>query len=373
MLLSKEPDTASPLYQALFTQKDPLGELLGRGGNGSVYQLRDTNSIVKINPLTHHTPYHKNQNNFSPPVEVTYNDGIFHAEGKEYQALEGRDFQLSASAQLIERGILHYIREKGRAEKAVRKICVLEEDYFVVHEQNLYLVLVERKARGRELSLYQTLSEIETAFVITQFAPLFSFLNRIGIIHKDIKPENILYTRSTATKLGEATLLDFGSAHFSLRGITHLADEITKEIFIEYKARQKRKGVTEGTPQYMSPEQVRGEELDYTSDLYSFGLSLTEMLTRSRLNPDDVLVSLRRAADHRNPLQSDALRRLREREVDSQLTAGIEVLLNAIPERRTLQPLQNAARQLLRDVGYNERGEFYRGETEEMEFGIANL
>lgn len=372
MLLSREPNTASRIYQALFTQKNPLGELLGAGGNGAVYQLRDTNAVVKINPLTTHTPYLKNQSPFSLPVEVKYNDGIFHADGKEYHAVRGRNFQFSASAQLIERGILHYIREQGRAEKAVHRICVLEEDYFVVHQQDLYLILVERKARGSELSLYQTLSEKETAFLITQFVPLFSFLKKIGVIHKDIKPTNILYTHSTATKLGDATLLDFGSADFSPRGIENLTDENTKEIFIEYKARQRRNGVVEGTPQYMSPEQARGEELDWVSDLYSFGLTLAEMLTRSTLNPDDALISLRQAADHRNPLQSDALRRLREREVDSQLTAGIEVLLDAIPERRSLQPLQRAARQLLRDLGYNERGEFYRADLEEMSGGRPN-
>jgi len=80
--------------------------------------------------------------------------------------------------------------------------------------------------------------------------------HRVGVIHRDLKPGNIMIDKE-----GKAKIMDFGIARsVSAKGITGA-------------------GVMIGTPEYMSPEQVEGKEVDKHSDIYSLGIILYEMLT----------------------------------------------------------------------------------------------
>ena len=90
--------------------------------------------------------------------------------------------------------------------------------------------------------------------VMRQVASALKASGQAGIVHRDIKPENIL-----VTKKGEIKVADFGLAQLG---------ESTKD----------NKGVTMGTPLYMSPEQVSGRELDPRSDVYSFGVTAYQLL-----------------------------------------------------------------------------------------------
>jgi serine/threonine protein kinase len=89
-----------------------------------------------------------------------------------------------------------------------------------------------------------------------------------GIIHRDIKPGNIMVTTS-----GQVKVLDFGLAKIVQRKQSLGASENVSEL--------SRAGIFQGTVAYMSPEQLRGEKLDYRTDIFSIGTVLYEMICGS--------------------------------------------------------------------------------------------
>jgi eukaryotic-like serine/threonine-protein kinase len=125
----------------------------------------------------------------------------------------------------------------------------------------LYYVMdeVAGESLRQRLAREGRLSTEETARIVSDMASALDCARRAGVVHRDVKPENVLLDQVT----GRALLADFG---------------IARAVVADSGGSSTGQGVAVGTPVYMSPEQAAGEEIDSRSDLYALGVVAYEML-----------------------------------------------------------------------------------------------
>nr|HEX4312973.1 serine/threonine-protein kinase [Kofleriaceae bacterium] len=134
------------------------------------------------------------------------------------------------------------------------------------------LYLIMEYVRGQDLA---RILERDGAMPWARAAPLLVQIcgalqeaHEMGVIHRDLKPENVLITRTTAGR-DYAKVLDFGLAKLEQRERENLAATDRQQIV--------------GTPYFMAPEQIRGDDVDARTDIYSFGALMFELLTGTHL------------------------------------------------------------------------------------------
>ncbi len=180
-----------------------------------------------------------------------------------YRAYDPR-FKRAVAIKVLPREFLHDPSFRARFDREAQTIATLEHPAIVpvydFGEDADQPYLVMRYMPGGSLSdrLKQgPLAMHEASTVLTRLASALERAHQMGVIHRDLKPQNVLFDQ-----YGSAFLSDFGSAY-----IVQASTALTGDAII-------------GTPAYMSPEQARGDDdLDGRSDIYALGAILFEMLT----------------------------------------------------------------------------------------------
>jgi eukaryotic-like serine/threonine-protein kinase len=219
--------------------------------------------------------------------------------GEVYRA---RDTRLDRQVAIKVLGQRHFAdpESKLRLEREARtiarithaNICTLHD----IGEQDglVYLVFECLDGECLETLLAKPVPFPQFLAYAIEIADALDAAHQKGIIHRDIKPNNIFITAD-----GHAKILDFGLAKFSAKAAPSGDNEAT--IF------GSSTGTTVGTTGYMSPEQILGRDLDNRSDLFSLGIVLYRGVTGASPFPGHSLGEISDAALHKNPIPPSRL------------------------------------------------------------------
>jgi serine/threonine protein kinase/tetratricopeptide (TPR) repeat protein len=201
--------------------------------------------------------------------------------------------------------------------KIARKIVnkTVGRMYHLSEEKGTYYIIMEYVPGENLKSSIRRFGPLpigKTVFLAEQICEGLAEAHRLGVVHRDLKPGNIMIDEE-----GNARIMDFGIARsLKERGITG-------------------EGVIIGTPEYMSPEQVEGKDVDQRSDIYSLGVILYEMLTGQVPFEGDTPFAI--GVKHKNEPPRNP------RELNSQIPAELNRLILKCLEKDKEKRFQSAA------------------------------
>jgi serine/threonine-protein kinase len=170
--------------------------------------------------------------------------------------------------------ISRFNREAANASRISHpNVCAIY-DFGETPEGLIYLAmeLIDGKSLTALLDETPTMPLTRAAAMIEQCAEALHVAHDLGIVHRDLKPDNIMVI--TARGKDTVKVVDFGIAK-AMSGDEGGKQKVTKTGFVV------------GTPEYMSPEQLAGDNVDGRSDIYSLGLVFYRMLTGASPFPAD--------------------------------------------------------------------------------------
>lgn len=156
---------------------------------------------------------------------------------------------------------LERFKREARAAAALNHPAIITVHHIGTHEGRPYIVMehVNGQSLADAMAAGGVLPVADTLKLALRIAEGLIAAHDAGVVHRDIKPDNILIDSR-----GDVKIADFGLA--KLHGVTRVTQEQS----------------TVGTVHYMSPEQARGDEVDHRSDIFSFGVLLYELITGQR-------------------------------------------------------------------------------------------
>ena len=206
-----------------------------------------------------------------------------------------------------------FLREAGAAGRLQHpNIAVVHDVGEIDGRPYMAMELLTGESLADELAHNKSLPVREVVMVGIELARALDYAHKNGIVHRDIKPGNILRLRDSRT----IKVTDFGIAH-----IDSPDDQMTERT---------RVGDILGTPQYMSPEQARGDRIDGRSDLFSAGIVLYQMITGQRPFRGDNLIAVATKIANEDPPPIDKQRL----DVPPSLRRVVDRCLAKQPEQR---------------------------------------
>jgi len=254
-----------------FAERYQIIEELGKGGMGKVYKVLDKEINAKV-------------------------------------ALKLINPEISADKKTIDR-----FRNELKLSRDIthKNVCRM---YDLNKEERVYYITMEYVS-GEDLKSFirraGPLGVGKTTFIAKQMCDGLAEAHKLGVVHRDLKPQNIMIDRE-----GNARIMDFGIARsLKAKGITGT-------------------GMMIGTPEYMSPEQAEAKEIDNRSDIYSIGVILYEMVTGRVPFEGDTPLSI--AMKHKSELPQNP------KELNAQIPDNISRLILKCLEKDKDKRYQNA-------------------------------